>query len=459
MSGNAIDLFGKIENFSAATQTVGFDLAINGGQAGTGEFNPVNGDLVINSANVFTNANTLHVYGVNNKTVTFGAGTVISQGGAFNVEQASNVVFLGNNTYTGTTNVLAGSLTAGGGGTTGPLGTGTVTVASGATLTCNRSDAVTLGQTLNRVGGNNAVLTSVTVNGGALTLLHTTDNFDRGYFTGTTPININAGATVNASSLWTIKSTNVVTVNGGTLNFNTPFVANVSDTNYVNNLTLQNGATNVNAGALITSPAQTGATSVTVADGATFGVKLATAGTTFNSTSLTTGVTTGAALQFDTAALGNPTAPVINTGTFTPTAATVLRLTGSALAAGPTFTLLDYTGGIGGTGFAGLTLSLPFRVGGSLVNNTGNTSVDVTVSGAETAKWEGNVAGGDWDIDPDGGNTAGTINWKTSVLNTPTRYAQGAVNTDSVTFDDTATGTTNVNLTTTLTPVNVTVNM
>ncbi|MBP7948586.1 MAG: autotransporter-associated beta strand repeat-containing protein [Verrucomicrobiales bacterium] len=153
LSGNAIDLFGKIENYSTATQTLAMDLAINTGQPGTGEFNPINGDLVINSANVFGNGNTLHVYGVNGKTVTFGAGTVISGSGThFNVEQASNAVFLGANTYTGTTNVLAGSLTIGGGGTTGAHGTGTVTVASGATLTYNRSDDITIANVLAGAG-------------------------------------------------------------------------------------------------------------------------------------------------------------------------------------------------------------------------------------------------------------------------------------------------------------------
>ena len=451
LSGSAIDLFGKIENYSTNTQTISMDLAINGGQSGTGEFNPVNGDILINSANVFTNGNTLHVYGVNGKTVTFGASTVISQAGHFNVEQASNVIFLGNNTYSGTTNVLAGSLTVGNGGTSGALGSGTITVASGATLTYNRSDAVTLSQTLNiggtlvkngtgaltlsgaqtgitgsvtindgritmgannslgtapvtlnggavernaagqtvanaisigagggtiwgrqvvddytifsgqltgsgpltiqglvglnnaansyagnitvantntylrligserlgaastvtlsganaslridgtgvtqtlaalngtgarvftvgsgtynigsgtfsgymdtgggalslvkqgsgtltlnRVGGNGAAITGVTVNGGTLALVHTTDNFDQGYFTATTPITINTGGTVSATSLWTIKSTNVININGGTLNFSTPTNLNISDTNYMNNLTLQNGGT------------------------------------------------------------------------------------------------------------------------------------------------------------------------------------------------------------------------
>ena len=874
--GNAIDLFGKIENYSTNPQTVSLlDLAINAGQPGTGEFNPVNGDLTIASNNVFTNGNTLRVYGTNNKTVTFSASTVISQAGHFNVEQASNAVFLGNNTYTGTTNVLAGTLTVGNGGTTGTTGTGTVTVLAGGTLTYNRSDALTVAnvltgagnyvkagagtlsltgvntlsgnftisngtvnagangaaigtgaivlgdantgsnnvafltttagssrpitvtntgtgtatigsttgagagnvvfsglvtlnrpttisaastdrttwtgkitgnvgtltiagpqrtvfesanglndfvgdlsitgtgtvlqvgagtltgenipngssvtvaagaflklasvanssetinaingagtirrheglsglatltigsaggsgtftgvlengagslalvktgsgtQTLNRAGGggNNAPLGSATVNSGTLALVHTVDNFDRGYFTGTTPITINSGGTLDATRLWTIKSTNVVNINGGTLNFSSPFVLDVSDTNYVNNLTIQNGATisgpggfragnvagptltmnssgnltntistnlylvklsgittysmnvadgsapvdldftgvirdsssfpgmvlnkagagnlrlsgantfsgattitggtltlgaggttgslagainnsatlaidrsgtatigntisgtgilnhtgsgittltgansytgatNVNTGALYTTPAQTGATTVNVADGATFGVKLSTAGTTLNVATLNSGTTSGATIGFDTGALGNPTAAMMNVATFTPTAPTTFRVVGSNLAAG-TFPLFDYAGSIGGTGFAGISLALPFRVGGSLVDVSGDTRVDVNITGAETAKWQGNV-NGEWDIDPNGGNTAGTFNWKTSLLSTSTRYAQGVVNTDVVTFDDTATGTTNVSLTTTLTPVSFTVN-
>ena len=145
VGGNAIDLFGKIENYSTVTQTVSLaSLAINAGQAGTGEFNPVNGDLVINSANVFTNGNALHVYGGNNRTVTFGAGSVISQGGSFAIEQANTVVFQSAHTYSGDTLVNAGTLAfaAGGsvngsiirlGGTAADSGTATVnlTVAAG----------------------------------------------------------------------------------------------------------------------------------------------------------------------------------------------------------------------------------------------------------------------------------------------------------------------------------------
>lgn len=117
VGGNAIDLFGKIENYSATTQTISLSaLAINAGQAGTGEFNPVNGDLVINSANIFTNGNAIHIYGSNNRTVTFGAASIISQGGQFIIEQANTAVFQSAHTYTGDTIIKAGTLAFAAGG-------------------------------------------------------------------------------------------------------------------------------------------------------------------------------------------------------------------------------------------------------------------------------------------------------------------------------------------------------
>ncbi|MHA3775618.1 beta strand repeat-containing protein [Verrucomicrobiota bacterium sgz303538] len=224
LSGNAVDLFGKIENLSTAPQTIAFDIAVNSGQSGTGEFNPVNGDLFINSANVFTNGNTLHVKGANTKTITFGANTVISQAGSFNIEQASNVVFLGANTYTGATNVLAGSLTIGDGGLTGQLGAGAVTVASGATLTFNRGDAIapantfTVGGTLVQNGlGTMTIATSqpgitgaVAINAGRITM-GANDSL------GTAAITLNGGTLERNAANVTVGNNITVGPSGGTL--------------------------------------------------------------------------------------------------------------------------------------------------------------------------------------------------------------------------------------------------
>ncbi len=197
--------------------------------------------------------------------------------------------------------------------------------------------------------------------------------------------------------------------------------------------------------------------SVTVADSATFGVKLAASGATAAVDSLVTGSGAGSTLRLDTASFGNTPFEILGATTFTPGtgASTLLQLRGFNFAVG-TIPLIKY-GTLSGAGFAGLTRQLPYRVAGNLVNNTDEKRIDLNISSAESAVWEGDV-NGLWDVNPDADGSAGTFNWKTSVAGTDTRYAQGPTNTDQVTFDGSATGTTAINLTTTLTPLNVRVN-
>ena len=217
-------------------------------------------------------------------------------------------------------------------------------------------------------------------------------------------------------------------------------------------------ATTVSQGTLITSPAQTGATAVTVADGATFGVKLAAAGTTLAVPSVTVGSATGGSLSFDVVATGNPTAAVLNAGTFTPLAGTSLKLIGAYAPTGGTpFPLISYTGSIGGGGFAGLSLALPFRVSGSLFDDMVNSLVAVNITGTATPTWAATV-NTNWDIDNVGNGSVGTANW--AAASGPNTYVQGApVGTDNVIFDDSVGGiTSTVNLTATLTPGTATVN-
>ena len=108
------------------------------------------------------------------------------------------------------------------------------------------------------------------------------------------------------------------------------------------------------------------------------------------------------------------------------------------------FPLVKYNGSIGGNGFAGLQLgALPNGVTASLVNNTGNKTIDLLVS-ATGIRWTG-AADGDW-------NTA-TVNWFNPVTSLATTYADG----DTVVFDDTA-STFNVTLKEPLQPGGVTIN-
>jgi autotransporter-associated beta strand protein len=117
----------------------------------------------------------------------FGGGggtlTVASNlGGERSLATYAPVILTGANTYTGITTICYDTLQVGDGGTTGTLGAGNVTINSGATLAFNRSDAVTVSNSIDGSGG------SVVKNGaGTLTLSGTNT------YTG--------GTTINAGSL------------------------------------------------------------------------------------------------------------------------------------------------------------------------------------------------------------------------------------------------------------------
>ncbi len=65
---------------------------------------------------------------------------------------AGTVVLSGTNTYTGATDVTAGTLQIGSGGTSGTLGTNNVTISNGATLAFNRSDALSVSNAFSGAG-------------------------------------------------------------------------------------------------------------------------------------------------------------------------------------------------------------------------------------------------------------------------------------------------------------------
>ena len=177
LTGNAVDLFGKIENNSSVTQTV--SLTAFSFNSAAAELNPVNGNLVINSADIFTNGNTINVWGDNGHTLTVNG--VISQGGGLTVNQNSHVVLTGANSYGGTTTLNAGSLSVGDGGATGTLGSGGVT--NNAALILNRSNDFTLANNISgsgtltklgagvaTLGGTNTYTGKTAINGGTLSI-------------------------------------------------------------------------------------------------------------------------------------------------------------------------------------------------------------------------------------------------------------------------------------------------
>jgi fibronectin-binding autotransporter adhesin len=114
------------------------------------------------------------------------------------------------------------------------------------------------------------------------------------------------------------------------------------------------------------------------------------------------------------------------------------------------FPLISYgsLGGLAGGDTNGLTLLSPAGTTAYLSNNAANLTLDVVVTAVPALKWNGNV-NGDWNI-------AGTANWLNGA--SASTYTETAGEGPFVNFDDTATGTTAVNLTTTVTPKGTTVN-
>ncbi|MFC5457737.1 beta strand repeat-containing protein [Prosthecobacter fluviatilis] len=216
------------------------------------------------------------------------------------------------------------------------------------------------------------------------------------------------------------------------------------------------GATTVSAGQLTLTTAQTGGGAITVADGAALGLTLAAAGQTLHTSALTLGTSTGSTLYFNLGSFSNPAAALIATTAFSTGGTTALNISGTGLGVG-VFDLITYTGPLGGAGFGGLTLgSLPARVTASLVNNTAASKVQLSISAFDVPKWTGALSS-DWDVNDgtDPATGSGTVNWKETTSGTATRYLQFVGVVDSVRFDDSATGSTSVNLTTQLSPSSI----
>jgi autotransporter-associated beta strand protein len=206
------------------------------------------------------------------------------------------------------------------------------------------------------------------------------------------------------------------------------------------------GPTYVSIGKLALGTLSKLAGGVVVSDGASLGARYASAGTTLSIGSLSMGA--GCALDFDFTSLTNsPVTVVSNTGALTMNGDVTVNISGPGLAVG-TITLLRY-GSRTGTGNFVLGTLPPHVTSASINHDTGNRLVTLTINATfdDTLRWLGGSAGA-WDI----GNPANQI-WREIGSGVLTNYYAGA----KVRFDDLATGTTAVDLTTTLSPSVVTV--
>ena len=207
------------------------------------------------------------------------------------------------------------------------------------------------------------------------------------------------------------------------------------------------GSTVVNAGQLSVTTWSSGGGSYTVADGATLGVKVGSAGTTLNVPSLNiTNVTTTNSLLLGLSSLGNPTAPLIYATNFILNGTVYVSITGSGFSPG-TISLIQYNGSIQGGGTL-VANPLPAGLGAYLTNNASAKQIQLVVVSVPSLVWIGKTNTtlvGTWD-------TGITANWLDGIALQPTAFANGL----PVQFDDT--GFTNlVTLAATVTPFSITV--
>ncbi|HXU78146.1 MAG TPA: autotransporter-associated beta strand repeat-containing protein, partial [Methylomirabilota bacterium] len=198
------------------------------------------------------------------------------------------------------------------------------------------------------------------------------------------------------------------------------------------------GATIVKAGKLIEGSASLVTSAVVVSNTAGFGVAVASANGQVNRSTVTLA---GAAnsLDFVLGNFGNPTlAPLNVTGALAVNGTTTINISDAFPQVGQ-FPLVKYGSKTGAGSF--VLGTLPIGVSATIVNNTGNSSVDLNISSTALIRWDGRVVSGVWDI-----NT--TTNWTDFVTALPAKYTEGA----AVFFDDLALGTTTMNLGVTVNP-------
>ncbi|HWD92603.1 MAG TPA: autotransporter-associated beta strand repeat-containing protein [Verrucomicrobiae bacterium] len=206
------------------------------------------------------------------------------------------------------------------------------------------------------------------------------------------------------------------------------------------------GPTIVSGGTLIVGTGSAASGDYTVADNAGFGVSVQAANAQVNAANLTLGNSTGASLNFALGSFGNPavgSAPLNVTGTLTVNGTVTVNVADGQPQLGE-FPLVHY-GSLAGLGHF-VVGALPTGISANLVTNVANSTIDLNIGTVNLPRWEGQ-AGGTWDIGV-------TTNWINIGSGLPTVYNDG----NAVLFDDNATGTTNVNITTTVSPSKLMIN-
>ncbi len=330
-----------------------------------------------------------------------------------------------NNNYSGGTLISGGTLQMG-------VDNAIAANSTNGGVTVNASTVLDLNGHNLKINALNGAGTVDTLSAGAATL-NVGANGVNGTFSGTVQ---NSGGTLSLTKIGpgtetlsgTFTYSGATTVAGGTLNMTTA----VGVPGTPGNLVVSNGAilnANVSSGNAFPINNLLEATNST----ASFTMNPAANAVNVSGT-LTFQDNATNTLTYGTVA-GNPTALFINAagGISAPGTNIVININATGLQVG-TFTLIKYGGAPLGS-IANFQLNPPPGVAATLVNNTGNNSIDVQVTSIPlNLSWFG-TGGGTWDLT--------TPNWLNTASQTTTvfhQYVNGSVTAgDAVTFDDTLT--------------------
>lgn len=288
-----VDLRGAaVQSSDSTLRTIANPISVSSSTA----FNGTGNLLFTGAVNAGSLAKTLTV---NNPQTEFSG--IISGSGARTKDGSGTLVFSGNNTYTGTTTISAGTLQLGNGGTTGKLATGSAIVNNG-TLAFNRSNTMTQGTDFNsaitgtggvsQIGSGTVVLSGTNsytgptqVSSGVLNL---TGTYSPAAMSSTATLGVTGGGSVSiagTANFYAVSSpARDLTVNG-TLNIKS---ASTSDVSTVQKLTgtgtvaLDKGTLNSTSGLAVKTLNITGGGVVKInptdADGAGAGMQGSAAG-------------------------------------------------------------------------------------------------------------------------------------------------------------------------------------
>lgn len=499
--GSTAQLNGVIGGVGALTKSGNGTLVLAANEAYTGNTFVSGGNLTVDTGGVITNGSydsvgrngtdngTLTLRGSGSLTTTsdFNVGDIDSSTGTLNIQDSAtltmNAFFVGSANAAGSTasgtvnqnggsvtenstgigtfaiggrtsvsgvgvyNMNAGTLTAHGGIRVGGTGTGTLNQNGG---TINAIAGINLARISGSFGTNN-------LNGGILATFNVASS------TGTNAVfNFNGGtllaAFTNANPFMSgLSQANIlaggaiIDDGGNAVNIPQPLLAGSPGGGLTKqgagtlNLTGANtytGPTLVNSGQLTITPAHQSSGSVTVANGAIFGISTSSTTNGVSIGNLTLGSTGAATLLFSYGTPGNPTNVALTAAAVTINGGSSIKIGGSFSVGA--FPILKYSS------LSSIpTVVAPRGMTATLSNDATHTTLYVVVTSIGGGiVWTGtnNVAPNLWDI-----NT--TANWLTGA--TPTTYQETTPPGDAVTFNDSGSGI--VLLSNTVDPLGVTI--